>query len=232
MIVQQFQTWGEVLSASFKGVWLGVASFIPSFLAAIIIFAIGWAVAYLLGKLVAQVIKSIKLDLALRGAGFEKIVNRAGFNLDSGAFLGALVKWFFIIVFLMASLEVLGLTQVNQFLQGVVLSYLPQVIVAVFMFLVAVVIAEATQKLVVASAKAANISSANFLGSVTKWAIWIFALLTVMLQLGIAAAFIQTLFTGLIVAVSLALGLAFGLGGKDVAARYLDKVRDEISSKR
>ncbi|MEI6528722.1 MAG: hypothetical protein WCO10_03610 [bacterium] len=232
MIVQQFQTWGEVLSASFKGVWLGVASFIPSFLAAIIIFAIGWAVAYLLGKLVAQVIKSIKLDLALRGAGFEKIVNRAGFNLDSGAFLGALVKWFFIIVFLMASLEVLGLTQVNQFLQGVVLSYLPQVIVAVFMFLVAVVIAEAMQKLVVASAKAANISSANFLGSVTKWAIWIFALLTVMLQLGIAAAFIQTLFTGLIVAVSLALGLAFGLGGKDVAARYLDKVRDEISSKR
>jgi len=228
----QFQSWSDVLSASFKGIWMGVANFIPSFLAAIVIFIIGWAIAYLLGRLVSQVIKSIKLDVALKGAGFDKLVERSGFTLDSGKFFGELVKWFFIIVALVGSLEVLGLDQVNLFLQGVVLDYLPRVIIAVFMFLVAVVIAEAMQKVVVASARAANIASANFLGSVTKWAIWIFAFLTVMLQLGIAGAFIQTLFTGVIVALSLALGLSFGLGGKDAAASYIEKMKQEISSKK
>lgn len=228
----QLQSWSEVLSASFKSVWLGVANFIPSFLAAVVIFIVGWAVAFLLGKLVAQVIKSIKLDVALKGAGFDKIMERSGFNLDSGKFFGELVKWFFIIVALVGSLEVLGLNQVNLFLQGVVLEYLPRVIIAVFMFLVAVVIAEAMQKVVIGSAKAANIKSANFLGSLTKWAIWIFAGLTVMLQLGIAGAFIQTLFTGVIVALSLALGLSFGLGGKDAAASYIEKIKEEVSSKK
>ena len=134
----------------------------------------------------------------------------------------------FIIVFLVASLDVLGLTQVNQFLQNVVLSYLPQVIVAIFILLLAVVIAEAMQKIVVGSAKAANIKSANFLGTTTKWAIWVFAILTTMIQLGIAVSFIQTLFTGVIIAFSLAIGLSFGLGGQEAASRYIekDKTRD------
>ena len=73
---------------------------------------------------------SLKIDNALKSAGVGDLVNKAGFSLNSGAFIGGLVKWFFIIVFLVASLDVLGLTQVNQFLQNVVLSYLPQVIVA------------------------------------------------------------------------------------------------------
>ena len=231
MFVQQFQTLGDVLSASFREMWFGIISFIPSFVAAILIFAIGWGIAVLVGRFVSQIIKAIKLDLALKSAGFEKIVNRAGFNLNSGNFIGGLVKWFFIIVFLVASLQILGLSQVNEFLKGEVLPYLPKVIIAVLMFLVAVVIAEALQKVVTGSAKAANMKSANFLGNVAKWAIWIFTLLSVMSQLEIFTAFIQTLLTDIILAISLALGLAFGLGGKDAAASYIEKVRKDVSSR-
>jgi len=160
------------------------------------------------------------------------LVAKAGFNLNAGAFIGGLIKWFFIIVFLVAALDVLKLTQVNQFLQNVVLSYLPQVIVAMFILLVAVVIAEAMQKVVVGSARAANIKSANFLGAATKWAIWIFAILTTMIQLGIAVSFIQTLFTGVIIAFSLAIGLSFGLGGQEAAAGYIEKIRHEIADRK
>jgi hypothetical protein len=135
-------------------------------------------------------------------------------------------------VFLVASLDVLGLSQVNQFLQNVVLSYLPKVIVAMFILLVAVVIAEAMQKIVIGSARAANIKSANFLGAATKWAIWIFAILTTMIQLGIAVSFIQTLFTGVIIAFSLAIGLSFGLGGQEAAAGYIEKIRREIADRK
>lgn len=224
------QTWGNTISDAFAGIWSGTIEFLPNLIAAVVIFIIGWIVGALVGKLIAHLIRAIKLDTALEQAGFGKVVSRAGVNLNSGAFIGGLVKWFVIVAFLVAAFEVLGLTQVNMFLQQVVLLYLPQVIVAVLILLVSVVIADVLSRIVASSAKAADIRSANFLGAVTKWAIWIFALLAALVQLGIAVGFIQTLFTGVVVALALAFGLAFGLGGQEAAARWIEKTRDEIKS--
>jgi hypothetical protein len=222
-------TWGDILNASFQDIWIGVVRFIPSFLAAVVLFLVGWLIAALLGKVVAQIVKVVKLDVALRGAGFDKVVERGGFTLNSGAFLGALVKWFFIVVALVASLDTLGLTTVTGYLSTVVLNYLPNVIVAALILLISVVIAQAVQKLVVSSTKAAGVSSAHVLGEISKWAIWIFAFMAALSQLEILNSFIQPLFIGVIAALSLALGLSFGLGGKDAAARYIEKVRSEVN---
>lgn len=224
-------TWSVVLTRSFQDLWLGIVDFIPEFVVAFIIFILGWVIGAVLGKAVAQIIQALKLDNALRSAGFEGAVSRAGFKLNSGAFVGELVKWFIIVVFLVASLDVLGLSQVNVFLQQVVLLFLPKVIVSVLIMLVAVVIAEAMQNIVVGSARAAHMRSANFLGTVTRWAIWVFAGLAALFQLGVAVAFIQTLFTGVIIALALAFGLSFGLGGQKAASDYLDGLRREISQK-
>ncbi|HEY9481095.1 MAG TPA: hypothetical protein VIR98_02590 [Candidatus Paceibacterota bacterium] len=222
------QTWGDTLTNSFQGLWGGFASFVPSLLAALVIFIIGWIVGSLIGRLVAHLIKAVKLDNALEQAGFGNVVRRAGMQLNSGAFIGGLVKWFIIVAFLVASFDILGLSQVNMFLQQVVLLYLPQVIVAVLILLVSVVIADVLSKIVVGSAKAAEVRSANFLGTVTKWAILVFAVLAALVQLQIAVSFIQTLFTGVVVALSLAFGLAFGLGGQDAAAKWIEKTKHEI----
>lgn len=224
-------TWGDVLSASLKNIWLGIAGFIPTLLAAIIIAAVGWIIGAIFFKLVSNLVKLAKLDTALRAAGFDKVIEKAGFKLDSGIFLGKLVEWFFIIVFLVAALDVLGLKQVTAFLSDVVLGYLPQVMVAALIILVAAVVAEAVQKIVTGAAKAANMKSVNFAGNIAKWAIWIFAILAAIMQLGIAVSFINTLFTGVVIAISLALGLAFGLGGQDAAAKYIEKVKGDISDK-
>ena len=114
------------------------------------------------------------------------------------------------------------------FLEGIVLGYLPQVIIAVLILVVAIVLSEVMRKFVVAAAKAAGIHKAGLLGSITKWSIWIFALLAALFQLNIAATFIQTLFTGIVVAFSVALGLAFGLGAKDTAREIVEDIRAEI----
>lgn len=216
------QNWGEVFTNSLQGIWYGVASFVPTLLIAVIIFAIGWVLASLLEKVVESVFKSIKVDNALRSAGLDDVMKRTGHPLNSGIFVGSLVKWFVIVVFLIASFDVLGLNQVNAFLKDVVLSYLPQVIVAVLVLMVAVVIAEAMQKIVVASARAAHIKSAHLLGIITRWSIWIFAILTALFQLGIAPALIQTVVMGVIAGAALAFGLAFGLGGKDHASEIIE----------
>src|SRR3989344_6558040 len=101
-------TWGDVLTQSFQGLWYGIVNFVPNLIVAIVIFILGWMIGSILGRLVAQVIKAIKVDTALESAGAGDVLSRAGFKLDSGAFIGGLVKWFFIVLFLVASLDVLG----------------------------------------------------------------------------------------------------------------------------
>jgi small-conductance mechanosensitive channel len=223
-----FTTWADVLSQSFQNLFYGLVTFIPNLVVAIVIFIVGWLVGVGLGRVVEQIVDALRVDHALRSTGIESLLSRAGFGLSSGRFLGFLVKWFFIIVFLVASLDVLHLTTVNLFISDVVLGYLPQVIVAVLILLVAAVVAEAVERVVVGSAKAASLRSAGFLGKVARYAIWIFALLAALAQLNVAAAFVQTLFTGVVIAVSLAIGLAFGLGGQASAGRYLEHLQSEM----
>ena len=169
-----------------------------------------------------------RASAALRPTGIEGVLSRAGYQLNSGKFLGFLVEWFFIIVFLVAALDVLGLTAVNLFISQVVLGYLPQVIVAVLILLVAAVVAQAAERVLAGSARAANLHSAGFIGKVARYAVWVFAILAALAQLGVATAFVQTLFTGIVIAVSLAIGLSFGLGGQTSAARYLEHLQSEI----
>ncbi|MDD3531249.1 MAG: hypothetical protein PHV99_01500 [Candidatus Pacebacteria bacterium] len=223
-----FTTWADVLSQSFNNLFYGLVAFIPNLVVAIVIFIVGWLVGVGLGRVVKQIVDALRVDQALKPTGIERVLARAGFELSSGKFLGMLVQWFFIIVFLVAALDVLHLSTVNLFISEVVLGYLPQVIVAVLILLVAAVVAEAAESLVAGSAKAASVPSAGFLGKVAKYAIWIFALLAATAQLNVATAFVQTLFTGIVIAVSLALGLAFGLGGQASAARYLEHLHTEI----
>lgn len=224
------QTWGEVITASFQTLWAEFIGFLPGLLGAVIIFIIGWAVAVALGKLAAQVIRLLRIDQILEKMGFERALDRTGLKLDSGKFIGELVKWFLIIVFLMAAVDILGLVQVTEFLKQV-LFYIPRIIVAVLILLVAVMVADFLQRLVRASVEAAELKSANFLGAVTKWSVLIFALLAALIQLGIARSLIQTIFTGLVAALAIGFGLAFGLGGKDLASQLLAKLKNEVSGK-
>ena len=207
---------------------MGVAHFLPSLVIAVIIFIIGWLIGSVIGKAISQIFKSIRIDDALRKTGIQELLRRGGLDLDTGAFIGGLVKWFVIVVFLVASFNVLGLQQVNTFLQQVVLAYLPHVIVAVLVLLVAGVVGDAVQKIVAVSARAANIHSAHALGTLSRWSIWIFALLVALSQLGIGANIVNTLFMGVVVALALAIGLSFGLGGQEAAGRYIEKVSSDM----
>lgn len=210
---------------------MGIVSFVPNLVVALIIVILGWLVGALLGRAIWQVFRSLKVDEALRRAGFEGFLRRGGVDLDSGAFIGGLVKWFVIVVFLVAAFDVLGLTQVNLFLQQVVIAYIPRVLVAALVILAGGVIGDVVERVVVTAARTAEIRSAHFAGAVSKWAVWVFAILVALSQLGIATAFSQTLFTGIVIAISLALGLSFGLGGQEAAARFIERLRGDMGGK-
>src|SRR3990167_9283844 len=93
------QTWGDILVAQFQQIGSGVVGFIPQLVISLIIFLVGWALAVIIGRAVEQIIHALKVDNALRGLGFETVLSRGGFKLDSGAFIGGPVGWVFIVVF-------------------------------------------------------------------------------------------------------------------------------------
>ena len=152
----------DEVSGSLSDVWGGVIGFLPKFIIALVIFIIGWIVGSILARVVAQFFRAIKLDNMLKSVGTDVVMERAGFNLDTGKFFGTLVKWFFVVVFLVAAINVLGLTQVNLFLQDVVLGFLPRVIVAALLLVVGALVAHALQQIVSGGAKAVAAPGARF----------------------------------------------------------------------
>lgn len=220
------QTWGDVIVFSLQNVWASVAAFVPLLVGAVVVFIIGWIVAVALGKLVEEIVKALKVDHLLSKLEIEKTLEKAGWRLNSGAFLGGLVRWFLLVVFLLAAANIVGLSQVSDFLTQVLL-YLPNVVVAALILIIAAIVADVVERLVRGSTEAAGYRG-SLVGVVARWSIWVLAFLAVLSQLGIVRELINTVVANLTLGLALAVGLAFGLGGKDTAAEFIQKVRGEL----
>lgn len=218
----------DVIKGSLLALWADVAGFVPRLVAAVVVFLVGWLVAILIGRLVWHIIKTVQLDKGLENIGLKGIWERSGYKLNSAFFFYELVKWFFIIVFLMAATDILGLNQVTEFLRTVVL-YIPNVIVAALVLLIGALVAKFLEGLVRGSVKAAELVSANFLATMTKWAVLIFSWLVVLDQLNVASEVVRIIVMGVVAAGAIALGLAFGLGGRDHADDFIAKMKKHIS---
>ena len=106
---------------------------------------------------------------------------------------------------------------------------MPNVVVAVLIMLASIVVAHFLKHLVAASVKSARLHSPSFLGTLTWWAVVIFGFLASLSQLGVAVSIINALVTGFIGMLALAGGIAFGLGGKESAAKLLKKLESHVS---
>ena len=216
----------SVSRTSFDLVWTNVVVLLPAFVTAVVVFVLGAFVATQLGKLVAQIIRVTKIDDLLAKLEFEKALERGGIKLNAGGFIGGLVKWFVIIWFLLISVSILRLDAVSDFLSQV-LMFLPHVVVAAAILVIAALVANLLENTIRSGAGIAGLRGA-LAGVVVRWAVWIFAIVAALEQLGDAVLLLQTVITGLVAALALAFGLAFGLGGKEWAARILDETKRDM----
>ncbi len=225
------QNWTDVIVGSLQNLWLGFANFVPNLIAAIIVLIVGLIVAAGLGALVEKIFEGLHLDQFLEKLGLKPFFERAGLRMRASYFLGRLVYWFVVISFLLAVTQSLGLYTFSLFLTSVVTYLWQSVIAAVLIMLAALVLANFLRRIVIASVLSAKLRSAQFLGSLTWWAVVVFGLLAALQQLNIAATIIQTLVTGFIAMLALAGGLAFGLGGKDYANHLIGRLRDHTETR-
>ncbi len=191
------------------------------------VLIVGWFVAVGVGKVVAELLKRVKFNQLFEKGVWKDALVKAELKVDASVFAGAICKWILVVVFLMASVEILGLRQFASFLSSI-LDYIPNVFVAVLIFVVTVIIADIAEKLIRAGIESTKVGYGHLAGSIAKWSIWVFALLAILIQLGVATFLLQTLFTGFVVMLAIAGGLAFGLGGKDVAAEMLQCLKKKL----
>ena len=220
-------TWGDVFNSSLQELWWGFVQFAPRLVVAIVLFIIGWVLGSLIAKAFEQVFNAMNIDKLFDSVGASELFKKAGVRLNSGYFIGQIMKWFVLILFLLPSLSLVGLHSIGDFLKDDVLTFLPRVIVAAFVLIISTFVADFLAKAVRAGAKSMNVRSANMLATVTRYSIWVFAFIIALEQLGVASAYMQILFSGIIAMFALAGAIAFGVGGKDAAARFLDKIGRE-----
>ena len=220
--------WIDVTIQALQNLWQGFLSFIPVLLGAVIVFIIGWFFSVGVGKLVAEVLKKLKLNQIFEKGAWKNALEKAEIKVDASAFVGAVVKWILVVVFLLAAVEILGLVQFAIFLKGV-LGYLPNVIVAVLIFVVTVIVVDIVEKIVRAAVEGIKVGSGQIVSAVVKWSIWVFAILAILTQLRFEAAdwifeLIKIVFMGIV----LIAVVAFGLGGRDMAAEILQDLRKKL----
>jgi len=219
--------WYNVTVGALLTLWQGFVEFIPSLIGALIIFIVGWFISIAVGKVIAEVLKKLRFNRVFEKGTLKEALDKAEFKVDASGFVGAIFKWILVIVFLVAAVEVLGLVQFAEFLTDV-LAYLPNVVVAVLILVVAVIIADIAEKLIRAAVESMRVGFGSLVGSIVRWSIWVFAIFAILYQLRIAPELIQTLLTGIIALIVIAGGIAFGLGGKDVAADFLKDIRSKF----
>jgi len=211
--------------------WQGFLNFIIlRFLPAIIVFIIGWLIASGIGKLVASILIRLKFNRLFEKADWREALEKAEVKVNPSEFIGAIVKWILVIVVLLISVEILGLVQFAALLEKLI-GWLPNLAVAIAIFIVAVILADILDKLIRVSIKKIGVKYVGVLGVICRWAIYIFAGLAILVQLGVASTLINTLIICFFGMIALALGLAFGLGGKEAAAKLIEDLKEKISEK-
>lgn len=227
LLIIMLNDWSIITLGALQNIWQGFLNFVPVLIGAIIVFAIGWLISVAIGKLVAEILKRLRFNQLFERGNWDEALAKAGIKVDVSAFIGAIVKWVMVIVFLLAAVEILGFVQLTDFIQNI-LAYLPNVIVAAFIFVVTVIVVDIVEKVVRATVEGIKVGYGKMISEIIKWSIWVFALLAILHQLGIAKPFMETLFTGIVAMLVISFGLAFGLGGRDVAAEMLQNLRRKL----
>ena len=201
-----------------------VIGWLIKILIVVAVILIGIFFAKILAKIACTVVRRAKIDKAFTSLGWSEQLNKIGVETKPSVVIGWLVKWFVLIAVFSGIVNYLGAQQLSDFLNDI-LAYLPNVIIAVVIVIAGSLIANFVRTAVAGLLKSAqNVTNKGLVANVPYYAIMTITILTALNHLGVGGNMIEILFTGIVLALSIGLGLAFGLGGREYASRVLDKL--------
>lgn len=210
----------EAIFAAANSILSRFFAFIPVLLGALIIFLFGLVLGKWAKALIIKILAAVKLDQTLRKAGLDSYLNKADIRGKVEVFFGELVHWLIILVFSMAAVNVLGLTAVSAVLNSL-LSYIPRIISAVLVLTIGVLLAGLVESLIKGAVSQVDIRISRMLAKIASYLVVVVSAMAAVNELGIAQSLINTLFIGVVATLSLGIGLAIGLGAKELVAKML-----------
>jgi flagellar biosynthesis protein FliQ len=220
--------WGTAIFNALSNAVNLILTFIPRLIGFLVILIVGLIIAALLSRAVTFLLRKVGFDRVSDRIGLTRFEQRMGLQVDSAGILGRVVYWFILLIFLVPAADALGLPAVSNILNALV-AFLPNVFVAILVLFLGTLAATVVADLVRGATASTNIGNPNIFANIARWAIIGFAALIALEQLKIAPALLNELFGGLIAAVALATGLAFGLGGQETARRWLARGESKAS---
>lgn len=203
-----------------------IATALPRILGALLIFIIGWILAKLIKKAIIKLLKLVRLNVVSDKAGIDRFLKEGGVRLNTIELLGSLFYWIIMLTVILAVLNSLQLTSAKELFNGIIL-FIPNIIVAIVVFLLGLYAARFISKVISSSLKNMQDATAVVIERITYYSIVVFTVFLVLGQLNIAQGILTSAFALIFGALCLAFGLAFGLGGKDFAADVLKKLKDQ-----
>lgn len=222
---------GSQISDAFGNAIRVLFAFIPALIGAIIILIIGWIIARIVRAIITRLLRAVRFDQVMSRTGIPALMQRGGVRADPAALLAGIVYWFIFLIFVVAAANALGVPTITTIVTNIVL-FLPNVLVALLIIIIAALIARFVADLVQASLSAAGISGAGIIAAIVRYAILAFGFILALNQINISPNIIQTLFASVMFGLSLALALAFGLGGRDTAKAIVDSAYASLSGRR
>lgn len=219
--------WQIVLLEPAKLILGQIGQFLVNVLLVIVILIIGWLLAKLIKALVIRVLKTIKVDEVSERIELSRLLEKGGIKYSLSELIGMVVYWLAVLVTFVVAINAIGLTIAADLLNKVVL-YIPNVVAAVFILVLGMFIAALLRNIVKTAATNAGITQANLLSKIVESIVVIFAIAISLEQLNIGAKIIELTISILLGSIGLAIALAFGLGCKDIAAKYISEFIEKI----
>jgi len=202
---------------------------LPSIVGALLLLVIGWIVAGIVGGFVARLLRKVGVDQLATKAGITAFLQRAKLKLDAPGLVGGIITWYVRLIFVVMAANAVGITAVSDVL-GQIIAFIPNLLVALLILGAFAWLAGVTRSLVTGATESAGVPNSGILATLAYATVLGFGIVAAASQIGVAATLINILFTGIVAALAIAFGLAFGLGGREEAARVLGDFRGQVSS--
>ncbi len=219
---------GTAVLTGITAAFVTLLSALPSLIGAVLLLAIGWFVSGIVARVVAKALRAARLELAAEKVGVSAFLRRAQIKTDTAGIIAGFVKWYARLVFVLMAAEAVHITSISTVVNSV-LAFIPNLIVGVVMVAAFAWLAGIARNASQGALEGAGVANARPISVLAYAATFGFGIVAAATQVGVATTLIEIMFAGLVAAIALAFGLAFGLGGRDEAAEIWSGLRAQAA---
>ncbi|MDD4879178.1 MAG: hypothetical protein PHR22_01825 [Candidatus Omnitrophica bacterium] len=215
----------ELVISTWSTFWAALVPYLSKIVIALVVLVIGMLIAKAVEKLIVQALKIARFDVLSEKAGIASILAKGEIKHTLSELLGVVIYWLLILVLVIITLTIAGLPPTG-YLDKVV-EYAGQVVLSIFVLVLGLFFASLIGSIVRTMASNAGIATAKNIGQIAQIVIVVITILTVLPMLNVRTFVLDTAIVVILAAVGLALGLAFGLGSKDIAGKIMSELVDK-----